>query len=344
MSKKVFDYGGMTRIGIKCNQVLLERISENLESEISIASDTNCLIRINEVHPPIQIVKDKRFPYLTVNEYVNLGVKSINYKRYDTDVRTIHREGFNNYSVSTNISLDEEAALISIRNHIINHQGFTNRNFLHSSLVEIDSEGILIAGERRQGKSTLAIYLLQEMGATFVSDENVILSLSENRINGLYFPRTPSVRFSTISRSKLDRVLENISLTRATQYIDSDAIGRIIESKNYHVDAGLSFSRKALCELLGTTSKDSAVIGRVIFPIYNPSEDVVVHKLTIEEGLKRLSQNGLVKRKHIKGKEFRNASIDLDKGDYTQTKFYELEFAGIDSLLRRGLRLWAKYQ
>ena len=339
MSRRVFDYGGVTKIGIECNLTLLERISENLESEVSIASDTDCLIRIDEVSPPIQIVKDKRFPYLTVDEDVNFGVKSVKYRRYDTHVRTIHQEGFNEYSVSTNIYLDEESALIPIRNHIINHLEFANRDFLHSSLVEIDSVGTLIAGGRRQGKSTLTIYLLQEMGATFVSDENVILSSSEEGIRGLYFPRTPGVRFSTVSKSRLNRVLENPSLTRATQYIDSDAIERIIESKSYYVDAGLSFSRKVLCELLGTTSKDSAVIGRIIFPKYNPSEDAVVHELTIQEGLKRLGQNGLVKREKIEGKEFRSVSIDLDKKGYEQTKFYELEFSGIEGLLRRGLRL-----
>ena len=339
MSKRVFDYGGVTRIGIECNPSLLERVSENLEAEVSVALDIDCLIRVDEVSPPVQIVKDKRFPYLTVDEDVKYGVKSVKYRRYDTHIRTIHQEGFGKYFVSTNICLDEESVLISIRDYIINHPEFANGIFSHSSLVEIDGKGVLIVSEGRQGKSTLAVYLLQERGATFVSDENVILSSSEEGIRGLYFPRTPGVRFSAVSKSKLEKVLENLSLTRATQYIDLDAIERIIESRSYHADAGLSFSRKALCELLGTTSKDSAVIDRVIFPRYNPSEDAVVHELTIKEGLKRLGKNGLIKRDKIEGKEFRSVSIDLAEKGYEQIRFYELEFSGIGSLLRRGFRL-----
>ena len=49
MSRRVFDYNGITRIGIEGPKNLLERIAENLESEVSQDSAADCQIRINQV-------------------------------------------------------------------------------------------------------------------------------------------------------------------------------------------------------------------------------------------------------------------------------------------------------
>ena len=114
MSKKVFNYNELTKIEIKSNPALLERLSENLESEIEKNSKVDCSIIINQTNPTVDIVKDKKFDYLTIDKKEENGRTSISYTRYNTLVRTIHQEIVNEYIVDTNVASDETAGLICI--------------------------------------------------------------------------------------------------------------------------------------------------------------------------------------------------------------------------------------
>ena len=338
MSKKVFNYNELTKIEIKSNPALLERLSENLESEIEKNSKVDCSIIINQTNPTVDIVKDKKFDYLTIDKKEENGRTSISYTRYNTLVRTIHQEIVNEYIVDTNVASDETAGLICIRNHF-NNKIISSRPLIHASLVEIDDKGVLIPGFSREGKTTLMVYLLQEKGAVFVNDENVILDSSSDRTLGLYVPRTPRIRFSTISESKLASVLDDIKLTRATQHLDSDAIERIINSQSYHVDAGLDFSRKSFCEFLETTSKEKTSIDMVLFPKYSPSKKIGIRELTMEEGIHNLAMSGLTKKSDTDLKELRASRITLNQENYTETRFLEVSFSSFKDLLNGGIEL-----
>src|SRR3989344_2206885 len=339
MMLKAFYYNGLTSIGIESHPNLLKRIAENLEYEIFQDYRIDCLIKINQAKQPVEIVKDKRFDYLSINREEKDGVTSIRYIRYNTPVRTIHQINPNNYIVDTNVSLDEDAGLICIRKHLNDHPRISNKPLLHASLIELGNQGILIPGDSREGKTTLSVYLLQEKRATFISDENVILDLSNGQVYGPYIPRTIRVRFKTISESKLEKVLSNISLTKATQYIDSDAIERIISSRSYNVEAGLAFSRKSFYELLGSSSKDNTLINLVIFPKYTPIKKAVITKLTKSEGVYRLGITGLAKKQDADPKELGKFPLTLTEKYYNKMEFLELKFSGFESLVKGGVRL-----
>ena len=339
MLKKIFDYNGQTKISIEGKSGLIQRISENIESEASANLAADCFIKVNEAEYPIEIVKDKKYPYLTVNKKEEEGTVSIRYTRYNTHIRTIYRKKDDNYTVDTNLALDEAAGLICLRNYLNRHHTNLNKSLMHASLIELNGRGILIPGGSRQGKTTLGVYLMQEKGGKLISDENIILNSSDYQACGVYVPKTLRVRFSAISESTLSKALNDISLTHATQYIDPDAIERIIKDKNYNVDAGLAFSRKAFCALLGTTSKESSKINSVIFPIYMAVKKTRIKELTKEEGIKRLSLAGLNKKSDITPKELQACKLNLNPNNYKNVDFFEIAFSNLESLLKGGLNI-----
>jgi len=337
MSKKVFDYNRITKIGIEGPSSLLEKIAENLESEVTHNTGVDCLIRINITKHPVEIIKDKRFDYLTVTKTRTEDQQTISYKRYNTYVRTIRKKSPTLYEVDVNINLDEASGLICIRNYLNNHPLLSQYPLLHASLLNLNGIGVLIPGFYKRGKTTLSVYLLQEQKANFVSDENVILESSDDGIRGLYVPRTIRVRFSTIAESKLSKVLENITIANATQYIDQDAIERIIKARKFNVDAGIAFSRKAFCNLLGTNSQESSSIDLVIFPNY--SESMKIRKIDSQLGIERLSSFGLIRKSKISPRELEQAKIDLSQYNFRRIDFLEVGFSSMESLKQMSFRI-----
>jgi hypothetical protein len=336
MSRRVFDYNGITRIGFEGPKNLLERIAENLESEVSQDTAADCEIKINQAEYPTQIVKDKKFDYLTINKPEAAEQSSISYRRYNTHVRTIHQKSARDYMVDVNVELDEASGLICVRNYLSNHLLLSQYPLLHSSLLNLNGAGILIPGDARQGKTALSVYLLQEQGASFVSDENVILDTSGD-IRGLYVPRTPRVRFSTIAESKLSRVLEDITIANATQYIDPDAIERIISARCFNVDAGIAFSRRAFRHLLGAGSQESSPIDVVLFPYY--SETTSVRGTSYKEGIQRISKFGLIRKSEIDPKELEQTIVNLNQRKFKGIDFIEVGFPSINSLKQGGFKI-----
>ena len=339
MSRKSFDYAGILTIEIRGPANLLERIADNMEGETGNSSSPDCTICINQSESPVEIKKDKRFDYLTIDKTGTVEQPSIRYTRYNTHVRTIHQKSPNDYKVDTNVERDEASGLICIRNYLSNHPKLTKYSLLHASLINIDGRGILIPGSSRQGKTALAVYLLQEHGASFVSEENVILDVNEENIRGLYVPRTPRVRFSTIAESVLSKVLENIKVSNATQYIDPDAIERIIDTHSFNVDAGIAFSRRVFCDLLGTDSQESSPVNMVLFPKYKGSGNLNVKTLGLEEGVQRLSRAGLIRKSDIDPKELQETTVSFKQYKFEGFDFIEVEFSGVENLRQRGFRL-----
>lgn len=336
MSRRVFDYNGITSIGFEGPKNLLERIAENLESEVSQDTPTDCEIKINQAEYPTEIIKDKNFDYITITKIETAEQSSISYRRYNTNVRKIHQKSARDYVVDVNVELDEASGLICIRNYLSNHPLLSQYPLLHGSLLNLNGAGILILGDSRQGKTALSVYLLEEQRAIFIGDENVILD-TRSGIKGLYVPRTPRVRFSTIAESKLSKVLEDITIANATQYIDPDAIERIISARFFDVDAGIAFSRRAFCRLLGVASQESSPINIVLFPHY--SETTSVRGISNKDGIQRLSKFGLIRKSEIDLMELEQTIVDLNQQKFEGVDFIRVGFSSIKNLKQAGLRI-----
>jgi len=340
MSEKVFDYNNITSIRIEGPISLLERIARNVEGEKTNTGRVipDCRIKIDESAAPVEIEKDKRYEYLTVRNIGSSDKPSIEYIRYNTPVRVIHYKSDQEYLVNTNVRLDEASGLICIRNYLSNHPQLCSLPLLHASLLSLNGRGVLIAGNSREGKTTLAVYLLQEKKADFVSDENVVLDHYNGAVRGLYIPRTPRVRFSTIANSSLSKVLDDIKLADATQYIDQDAIDRIISTKSFHVDAGLAFSRRSFCNLLEVGSRESELINTVILPKYNGG-GFYMRNIPFSQGMEQLSRSGLKRKSFIDPKELEETDIDLSSINFKNVEFIEVGFSDLKCLIKGGFRL-----
>lgn len=340
MLTKVFDYNNLIRFKLECDPDLSARISNNLEPCISTNSQSpDCSIKINQAHPPIKIIKDKRLAYLTVTKSQVEHREVVNYRRYGTDVRTINSLDRCNYIVNTNTELDEESGLICIKNHLRNNQVVSDKPYVFASLVEVDGRGILIAGPKRYGKTTFMTYLLQEQKANLVSDDKLILDSYEGKALGLYVPGSIRVRFSTISDSNLAVALDNLPITDATQYLDPDAITKIIATKSYYVDEGLVFSRKSFCEILKVNSTERCFIDTVIFQRYAPRDKAKLKRLDTDEGRYRLNNIGLYQEKYLGADLMYNTHVNLDEKMYKIKEFFELSYSCMSDLFKQSLRL-----
>lgn len=340
MSKKVFNYNNLASIEIDGPISLLERIARNVEGERPETDRVipDCRIKINESFAPVEIEKDKKYQYLTVRNIGSSDEPSIEYIRYNTPVRVIRYRSNQEYVVDVNVRLDESAGLICLRNYLSNHPQLSPLPLLHASLLSLNKRGILIASNSRQGKTTLAVYLLQEQKADFVSDENIILENDRGKVRGLYIPRTPRIRFSAIAESRLSEALKDVKLTDATQYIDQDAIEKIISTKSFNVDAGLAFSRQSLCNLLGVSSRESELIDTVILPKYNEG-GLYVRNIPFSQGIEQLSRSGLKRKSSIDPKELEETTIDLSSMNLKNVEFIEVGFSDFKCLIKGGFRL-----
>jgi len=337
MSYKSFSYcGGLSVIQIDAPEGLLRRISNNIEGEGSITGPADCRIKIDESENPIEIKKDKRFEYATIEKSGTEEYPIFRYYRYDTHIRTIRQGPFGSYEVNANTSMDENSALICVRNHLSNNPRIKDYPLLHASLVNINGTGTLVTGDSMHGKTTMAIYLLQKYGGTFVSEENTLLDPEGSRLRGLYIPRTVRVRFSTIAESKLSKSLDDLSLTDATQYLDSDFIQQTLKNRDFTSKWGLAFSRKAFCQLLGVTSDEFSTIENVIFPVYQEKRKVTPRNVGYEEGIERLSKSGLIKKVEIDPKELQDAEVNITVLKDKKLNFIEVAFSGIEDLIREG--------
>jgi len=86
--------------------------------------------------------------------------------------------------------------------------------------------------------------------------------------------------------SPLECFLSDIGSTNATQYIDRDAITRIIDAKAFHVDAGLAISRDAFIKAFGINTFPFAEVNQINFVKYGYSKCSSISKPDAEEQLK----------------------------------------------------------
>ena len=200
MEQRIYNYLDKTKIAIESNGGLLDRIERNIEEKGISVNKFSAQITIGVNDHPIEIIKDKRYEYQSFRVNNNQPYQGWDYFRYGTHVRTIWKSYQNNFQVETNVANDEASGLICFRNLVYGHPVTQEMVLIHGSLVEIDGKGILITGDVRSGKTLLLMHFLEEYGATFISDENVLLSNEDGILIGNYIPRTIRVRFEQIQR------------------------------------------------------------------------------------------------------------------------------------------------
>jgi len=334
MAQKIFDYCGRFSVRMDSSDSLLERISGNIHKEILYPKkDGDSIVNIHEPDNYDVIIKDKRYPYSTFK--VNPKSGDFEYYRYNTFVRSIKVVDDRKYEVKTNIDGDEASGLICFRNYCNRHPSMENLQLVHASLVELDGEGILISGDSRSGKTTLMVYLMEHLKAGIISEDNVYL---ERDMQGLYFPKVPRVRFSTVRDSCLSPLLDNISETDATQYWDLESIEELVSQGNLDVDGGLAISMRKVADMCGVNTNESTKIRKIIFPFYSP-RGLNFRNVSTKDGVAMLRGFGREKKKDIDPRDIAAYNVTLEDFDMQEIKFYSFGFGGFKDLVFEGFGL-----
>jgi hypothetical protein len=325
MVLEVYNYLDEIRLAVDVPRNLSIKLSRNMEESASPSDNFDAMIKVVEGYYR-EIKKNKEFSYLSVKPNHSRPYTGFDYFRYNTHIRTIWERSPSEFIILTHVQDDVEAILKCMKKFYFTQDISRNKSLVHSSLIQIRGKGILIPGSYRSGKTTLTVRFLEELGGIFISEGNTLISYDEQNLRGFYLPRTVYARFSIISSSsKLRPLLENISLTEANQIFDRDALERIISSRAFNVDAGLSMSRARFVELLKTTSSQSTEIHKIIFPQYREHGFLDIQTIQEQEAFQRLKE-----REHPKKTDFCKVEKQYDIKPPEETIILPQWVKGID--------------
>jgi hypothetical protein len=333
--KRNYFYLGEQNIGIEASQRLLDRIQENIEEIPSVPLTEGAVIRVYEPEKSVKIIKDKNFPFASTRENFSQNYPGVDLFRYGTRVRTIWRKSNLEYEVETTTELDEKAVLRCFKN-IYFENNASNKFLLHGALINVQNQGILITGKVRSGKSTLVQELAVSNNAQIISGGNSLISEKDMKLFGNYIPRPFYIRFSSIANNpQLSKLLENPQLCNAVQYLDEDAIKKIIKLKAFDVDGGLCVSRKKYADLLSIKTKISSDIDKIVFTQYK-SGMPTIEKCTFEEALRLFGSRLFPKKTDLfkleETSQILPVACDLNPEIIKKLKLIKVSFSGNSSL------------
>ncbi len=134
---------------------------------------------------------------------------------------------------------------------------------LHAAALTLGDRGVLIAGEKGAGKTSLLLYLLRETGAVYVSNDRVLLPTPTARgVRGM--PTIVTVRRETVA---LLPDLQSTVRTWSSDYrrtLDEARADRQPARPNLH--DSYHFSPAQLCELVGAQRRAECVPRALLFP------------------------------------------------------------------------------
>lgn len=289
MALEVYNYLGERKIAISVPDGLRTPIARNIEESAESALPES-LIEVSLLDER-EIRKDKTSPFLSTRKVEGFPER-YEYYRYNTHVRTVERVTNGHFKIDLFRSGNLDAVYDCMQKDYYSSEHSNGKALVHASVVRIGGSGILIPGKCHSGKTALTTALLERYGGIFVSEGMALISQKNGELWGHYLPRPVCARFCTLANSpRLKHLLDDISLCEVEPTVDLDAVYKIIESRAFDVDAGVSLSRKQFIELLGLGSASSTRIDRVIFPRYAYGREVSHNSIDNKQAFGRLRDN-----------------------------------------------------
>jgi hypothetical protein len=162
---------------------------------------------------------------------------------------------------------------------------------LHAAALTVGGRGVVIAGPKDAGKTTLLIQLLRHGAARYVSNDRVVVSLADThpRVRGM--PTIISIRAGTLQLfPELCRRL-TASTFHYRLTLDEAARGECGPARAWG-DGRFGVSPAQFCALLGVEPLASARVSALVFPRIAPDERAMtVRKLSVSEAAERLGQS-----------------------------------------------------
>ena len=155
------------------------------------------------------------------------------------------------------------ALMRAVRELAMNDSRRAGGLFLHAAALAVDGRGLLIAGEKRAGKTTLLLHLLRTTGADFVSNDRVLLPA----------PAAPEVRAMPTIVTLRTGTLDRIPGLRAAIESRSFYYRRTVAESAEHPaparawpDGSFGLSPAQLCSLLGVAARPRCAPRILLFP------------------------------------------------------------------------------
>ena len=290
---KVYPYLGETRIAIESPEHILQVVEGNIDELPTEAEEYEGIVHASEGELRT-IERDKTAKYLSTRPNREKDINGCDYLRYRTHIQTIWKQGDLEYTVRNHLVDDESGILKCFKKIYYSLPVSKKKSLIHAATVGLAQQGILIVGRKRSGKTTLALNLIDKLGASLLEGGTTLISFN-NQLIANYLPRPIYVRFNTIAESHyLSLLFENLKRTEAQQPWDLEAIQEIIRTRNFFVDGGLNLSRRVFRQLSGKNTLTTAKIGTIIFPDYSEEGKVKIESISEEEAYRRLLEREFI--------------------------------------------------
>lgn len=177
-----------------------------------------------------------------------------------------------------------------IREFAMNDAIGRGRLILHASGLVVGGKGIMMAGPKGAGKTTLMIHLLRHPGAEYVSNDRIVITYDDRGLRFRGMPTIVTIRFPTLEMFPVvrDRLL-------SSPYRDRLTLGEAKTARKPFramADPQVSLSPAQLCDLLRVRSAGHGGVEALVFPqVTGRSGGIELEQLSTQAAAARLADS-----------------------------------------------------
>jgi len=178
-----------------------------------------------------------------------------------------------------------------VREFAMNHAHRSGCLVIHGSAFVVGGRGVVIAGPKRAGKTTLLIHVLRQAGAQYLSNDRVVVSCEETGPTMRGMPTIVTVRQQTLEMFPLlyRRLLATSYHSRLTL---SETTQRTLQSARPGDDGRFNLSPAQFCHLLQTSLVAQGQVQALVFPgVTGKSGSIELEQLPAKAAAARLADS-----------------------------------------------------
>jgi len=178
-----------------------------------------------------------------------------------------------------------------VREFAMNHSHRSGCLVIHGSAFVVGGRGVVIAGPKRAGKTTLLIHVLRQAGAQYLSNDRVVVSFEETGPTMRGMPTIVTVRQRTLEMFPplYRRLLVSSYHSRLTL---SETTQRPLQSARPGEDGRFNLSPVQFCQLLQASPIAQGRVQALVFPrVTGGSGAIELEQLSAEAAAARLAES-----------------------------------------------------
>jgi hypothetical protein len=179
----------------------------------------------------------------------------------------------------------------AVREFAMNHSHRSGCLVIHGSAFVVGGRGVVIAGPKRAGKTTLLIHVLRQAGAQYLSNDRVVVSFEKTGPTMRGMPTIVAIRQGTLEMfpDLRRRLLVNSFHHRLGRSEPTQGIPPPIRPGR---DGRFNLSPWQFCELLGVSAGAQGRAQALVFPrVTGEGGAIELERLSAEAAAVRLSKS-----------------------------------------------------